>query len=175
MGFHGHVFISGQTFTGKSTFAREVYAKRYLESGINVLILDPNFDNWPCTWKTDNFDKFYHAARSSQSCLLIVDEGSESLDWYDERSNWLVKRSRHYGHRVVICSQRPADVSMNIRSQMSVAHAFYQNTENDAKAVARMTGIDYRKILSLPFYHCYTWEARKGAEPPRLQRLKIAA
>ena len=173
MAFEGHIGIFGQTFTGKSYLGKKLYAERYLKAGINVLVLDANYDEWPCTWKTDDFEEFYRAARLNPSSFCIIDEGAETLDWYDERANWFANRSRHFGNRCLFVTQRPAGFSTNIRGQISVVHCFFLNQKRDAQACEEISGIPWRLPLALPFYQFYTWKAREGRKPPVLQSLKV--
>lgn len=54
---------------------------------------------------------------NSPPYLLVVDEGTLSLDKFDTDQYWLTKSSRHYGHATIIIGHNWTDIAKQIRTQ----------------------------------------------------------
>lgn len=167
MSFTGHIGVFGQTGTGKTTLVN-AYCNQYKRNGINVVVLDPNFDINPYDFRTDKFDDFINVVKNSQQCLIVVDESGDNLRWGDDRVSWLGKKSRHWGHRLLLSSQRPVDITTQVRSQLGVIHAFYL-LEKDAKAVNEVSSIPWRNIVALSRYEFYTYRRFKKLKKQKLK------
>lgn len=168
MSFNGHIGVFGQTGTGKTVLLRE-YCKLAKSAGFSVLALDNNFDIDPVDWRTDDIYEFIDVLKKSRNCFGIVDEGSQTVRWGDSRISWLGKTSRHFGHRLVFSSQRPVDITLDIRSQCGKIHAFFV-LEADAKAISEVSQIPWREIGKLEPFQFITWERFKGI---KYQKLKL--
>ncbi len=133
-----HNLVVGISGSGKSTLAF-VLADGHAKRGDQVLVLDPNRDNWP----TDDryiFDdplRFLQVAKQSQRCALFIDEAGEVIGRgkHAREMQWITTRSRHWGHRVYLICQRATQVELNIRSQCTTGYVFRQSP-GDSRALA---------------------------------------
>jgi len=136
-----HEFITGQTMSGKSTLAR-LKIPPYLRAGVPVAVYSPvePANVWPegCNvfihWH--DFLKFVLSPAMSNGGLLVVDEADTVLAQGDRRNWWVGTRSRHYGFKSLIITQRPTLVAPTVRGQCAECYAFNLSAE-DAKQLAR--------------------------------------
>lgn len=131
-----HSLIVGITKSGKSTLARSL-ALDYLSRDIGVLVLDPNNDNWPCSFKTTDPIKFLAVAKKSKRCALFIDEAGEMVGKGKSATGmiWITSRARHWGHCTYLIAQRAQMVELNVRAQCSTAYVFKQSA-TDAKLLS---------------------------------------
>jgi DNA helicase HerA-like ATPase len=133
-----HNLIVGIGGSGKSTLAR-VLASGFRNRQEEVLVLDPNKDEWP-TEERYIFDdplRFLKLAKKSQRCALFIDEAGEVIGRgkHAREMQWITTRSRHWGHRVFLICQRATQIELTIRSQCTTGYIFRQSP-GDSRALA---------------------------------------
>lgn len=160
-----HVLISGQTMSGKTTFARRL-AREFAEAGRGVLVLDPLYDQELqdlSDWHTDDPDKFLKVVFKNQGCLLVIDEGVSGDKKYNLSLDRLATQSRHLGHQAIFISQRPMMISKTIRAQCGTLVCF-QVCAADAKGLAE----DFNAPLlygAPSLLQGQYWKIRRFAQP----------
>lgn len=175
-----HGLIVGVTRTGK-TYLAQALARAYLRQGISVLVLDPNMDaGWPineggtagasCRLYRDAM-KFLAVCKASRRCVLMVDEGGETIGQGKLARDvvWLTTRSRHWGHRCILLSQEATLIYKPIRRQCSEAFIFRQADDNARELVGQFAEPRIMEATRLPprvFLHV------RSCEPPQLCRLE---
>lgn len=162
-----HIFVCGMTMSGKSFVAKEI-ARRVRRAGRAVLLLDPIGDvSWPCTWRTDDPERFLAKAKASQGCLLVVDEAGEALGrgLQARGMQWLVTRSRHNGHRALICAQRATQIEPIFRDNCETLLLF--SVFSDSAAIWAESFND-RELLNAPTLRQYHFYLKRRFAPARL-------
>ena len=132
----GHMLITGRTETGKTTLAKRICAE-WRARGVECIILDPMSDpEWQASFITREPEEFLHVVRNSEQCACFIDEGSETAGRYDREMHWTATQGRHWGHRFHYISQRPKQLSVNVRSNCG-QFAVFRLASEDAKELAR--------------------------------------
>lgn len=109
-----HSLICGMTTSGKSAIAK-LLADRWRKAGMTIAVLDPmRSPDWRADFLTPDPERFLLYAKSRTNCALFVDEGAAVLERAADY-NWLTTRARHWGHEAHIISQRPQDLTPQIR------------------------------------------------------------
>lgn len=106
--------------------------------------------------------------------LVAVDEADRYLPTAQGHRDGmladLVLRGRHMGCSLLLCTQRPALVGTDVRSQASRIVVFRLSAEDDIKAVTKIAP-ELRgresEIESLPRGRALVWDAEHGDWPPR--------
>lgn len=112
-----HSLILGMTESGKTTLARKL-AAYYKAQGIGVIVLDPLKDPlWQCDFITADQDEFLEVFWNSQSCMVFLDEGAESVGRYDKAMRKTATQGRHWGHCCHFITQHGTDLSPVVRGQ----------------------------------------------------------
>tara|TARA_R110000803_G_scaffold164080_1_gene227828 strand:- start:4985 stop:5497 length:513 start_codon:yes stop_codon:yes gene_type:complete len=121
-----HVVIYGQTLSGKSTLAKRL-ATKYKKEGIGVLVFDPvNDPDWPCDFKTDNWEEFLNAYWNSEKCMVFIDEAGTVCKRFAQDAIKTATMGRHRGHINHYICQRANLLDLTIRDQAS--HLFLFNS-----------------------------------------------
>lgn len=155
-----HTIITGQTGSGKSTWAKAMAARRVSQGGA-VLVLDPNFDDWGKGCKVF-WDRvvFLRAAYKARNCLLIIDEGGEALSEQQQAMKSLATRSRHLGHDAVFIVHRAKDIRPIYRTNAGQIFSFHGSPE-DGKILAQNWGSKFNQVSELKVGE-FIW--KKGIE-----------
>lgn len=106
--------------------------------------------------------------------LMVVDEADRFLPVAagsrDSLLQDLVLRGRHRGTSLLLCTQRPALVATDARSQAGRIVVFRLTAEDDIRAVVRIAP-ELRgresEIEQLPVGRCIVWDAMHGAWPEK--------
>ena len=167
----GHIIVAGLTESGKTTWALQFVKSLRSQFNPKVLVLDPNLDEWDCDFLTNDSEEFLTVAKQEKSCYLVVDESGESLDKWDERFNWLGTRSRHWGHKLIVITQRASLISATIRGMCSNLIVFEQNWR-DAKIWAEE--FNDKQLLSASELTDYNYILKTRGKPARFQKLDLS-
>ncbi len=105
--------------------------------------------------------------------LVAVDEADRYLPTAQGHRDGLladlVLRGRHHGTSLLLCTQRPALVGTDVRSQASRIVVFRLSSDDDIKAVVKIAP-ELRgresEIERLPVGRALVWDAEHGAWPP---------
>ena len=132
-----HMLISGQTESGKSSFARRLITDVFNPANRPVLVLDDvaGREYWGADWVTDDPVLFLKTVRDNLNCAAIVDEGGSTIGRYNTEMEQLATKMRHLGHNCVFISQRPVLLPKTIRTQCGAAVVF-NSCAADCKALA---------------------------------------
>jgi hypothetical protein len=147
-----HVAYVGPTESGK-TIAAASDAAGYMRQGFSVLVCDPLFSSWDCTWQTGDLEEFVAFAKKCRRCALFVDEAGMSKVRQTAAADWLFSTARHWGHRTHVLCQGGKQLDPHQRGQCSTLKIF-----NCSAAVSEMWAecFNDRGILlasSLPAFH----------------------
>ncbi len=162
----GHIATCGGTESGKSNSAKFI-AKLAYDAKTPVLVCDPFlYNDWPCDWITANPEKFLTKARQSTGCLLVVDECGEMIgrSGLAEQMKWLVRASRHQGHKVVLAMHRATDVLPTFRDNVSNLLLF--NVAADSAQIWAETFLD-RALLRAPDLPQFHFALKRRFQPAR--------
>jgi len=139
-----HSLIAGMTCCGKSSVAKLLiprWRKRtWNGKPYRIALLDPLRDpSWPladgdCAFT--NADQFLLYCKSSidKPLAIFVDEGAQTLARGVDY-NWLTTQARHWGHESHIISQRPTDLTPQVRGNCEWLYLF-QTDCNAAKLLS---------------------------------------
>ncbi len=110
---------------GKTTLAKSLAAS-FRASGVNVLVCDPLFDEWPATWQTTKIQDLIAAAKKSRRCALFVDEAGVTVRRGRDAPDveWLFTTARHWGHVTHVLSQGGTQLTPTMRAQCSRVYLF---------------------------------------------------
>ena len=170
-----HAFITGQTMMGKSTLGRKMMLP-YLSQKIPVAVYSPvepanRWDERAFVF-ADFYDFLVFVRKHMKGGgLLVIDEADTVLSQGDRANWWIATRSRHFGFRALILTQRPALVAPTVRGQCGECYAF-NVADEDAKLLAR----DYSspglkeapKLLQGQYIMAYLKDGRKVTEVYRV-------
>ena len=99
-------------------------------------MLDPLLDpGWNADFITGNQEKFLDAVWNNQDCAIFIDEGGETIGRYNKVMDRVATKGRHWGHKCYFITQRPKQISTNIRAQCSELVIFKQSL-NDTRDLA---------------------------------------
>lgn len=137
-----HTAFYGRTRSGK-TFAAQQVAKAWVKNGGACLVLDHKRQPWPSRWVFSDPASFLAAAKASENCLLVIDEGWNVFTSRREdlENQWLANESRHQGHTLIMGSQRPNQVLPSVRACFDQAFCFSLLLK-DAKEVCSDFGFE---------------------------------
>lgn len=134
------------TGSGKTTLAKRLIPE-YRKAGTPAIILDPMRDpHWGITeqdFQTHEPEIFLTKMYQSRRCALFVDEGGESIGRYSREMGVVTTRSRHFGHKTHIITQRPSQIDRTVRDQCTELYLFRVGFQ-DAKTLAEEFG--YQEI-----------------------------
>ena len=165
-----HMLIVGTTESGKSMLAKDI-ARRWTRAGGTAFVLDPLLHTWEATEVTADGDRFLALATSHQSCLLVVDEGAETIGRYAGEMRWLATRSRHYGHTAVFVTQRATDVDRTVRDQCRHIAVFAVSAYDVALLVREFPQAGLERAVGLAQHH-YFFASRFGGRAVERNILK---
>lgn len=139
------------TGSGKTTLA--VWLAKTCRSPI--LVFDPFKDRrWPRrATVTDDKDEFLRIAAASRGCLVIADESSMLVGQFDRESHWLGTQARHLGHSVLFISQRPQQISPNVRGQCEAASVFGMAATDGEIIGKEFNAQEFEACGTLPKWH----------------------
>jgi hypothetical protein len=125
--------------SGKSTLGR-LLMQPYLNAKLPVAVYSPVEP--PTKWDEraavfDNFFGFLNHVRTKmpEGGLLVIDEADTVLAQGDRENWWVGTRSRHFGFRVIILTQRPTLVAPTVRGQCGDCFLFNIGAK-DSRAMA---------------------------------------
>lgn len=166
-----HVLLLGTTESGKTTCGKRL-AKRWIDQGVNVLVLDPlNDPGWkdgyvetedgPQIFQTSDADQFMEAFWASRSCAVFIDEAGDSVGKYDTVMQRTATKGRHWGHSVHFLTQRGTQIAVTVRDQCTRMFLF-RTGPKDSKTHAEEWGQpELLNAVHLP-KGCYYYVTRFG-------------
>lgn len=174
-----HILILGTTESGKTTCGKRL-ASRWLDNGVDVIVLDPlNDPGWipegfaqsdgfyretedgPGIFQTSDVDEFLSAFWASRSCAVFIDEAGDAVGRYDAVMQKTATRGRHWGHSVHFLTQRGSQIAVTVRDQCTRMFLF-RTGPRDAKTHAEEWALD--ELLEAPRLPkgCYFYVTRFG-------------
>lgn len=141
-----HVLILGTTESGKTTCGKRL-AHKWVESGVNVLVLDPlNDPGWQIhltepegeearIFQTSDPEEFLSVFWESRRCAVFIDEAGDAVGKYDTVMQKTATRGRHWGHSVHFLTQRGTQIAVTVRDQCTRMFLF-RTGPRDAKTHA---------------------------------------
>jgi hypothetical protein len=121
-----HSMVVGGTMSGKTTLLRTM-VRHARKAGRAVFVCDPNMEpGWHANFRTPNPDQLLAKLMASSGCLAICEEGGSYLTNTAPAMayRWLVMRSRHLGHKVVISATKGALIPPVYRQNCGTIHLF---------------------------------------------------
>lgn len=134
-----HTLVTGKTDSGKSTIVKRLIRDKFKRSGLyrKILALDCKADpDFLADFSTDDPDEFLDVCESEEDCLVVVDEGGESIGAYAGPIRKIATMHRGLGHQAIFITQRAAMLDKTMREQCSNLFCFRQSLE-DAKELCR--------------------------------------
>ncbi len=150
-----HCLILGMTSSGKTTLAKKLILQAR-DRGIMSIVLDPLCDpGFGGDYQTDDPAEFLKIVWNSRSCLIVVDEGSESIGRYESPIIKLATKGRHWGHKCVFLSQRAMQINKTVRDQCTDL-ALFTSSSSDGKLLSdEFNSPELRNCSSLAKGHYY--------------------
>lgn len=129
--------IFGPKLSGKTTLAKKISAQFWREQQMRTLVLDPLQDDWgEHAAVFYNEEKFWKAVWAVQSCVVIVDEASETIN-RDKKLIPVFTRMRHNNHRLIVIGHSGTNLLPIMREQIDTVFLFRQS-EKAAKCWAEV-------------------------------------
>ncbi len=124
-----HTLVVGVTRAGKTTLLKKI-AKQHVKNGYTVLVLTAVYEPWgDGVMVFDNQDEFLKVFWSSQKCIVIIDEGMETMGRYNEAMAATTTRGGHWGHSVYVAGQSATQINPTVRGQCAQLYCFAQGTK----------------------------------------------
>lgn len=125
------------TESGKTTLAKRLINSARNSSGMKSIVLDPLRDPaFNADFQTADPDEFLERVFNSESCLVVVDEGAQMIGRYEGPMLKLATMGRHWGHTCIFLSQRPMQINLTVRNQLS-AVALFCSSFDDGKTMSK--------------------------------------
>ncbi len=170
--------VVGRRGYGKSYYASQVLktwdTKRFGDSyAVDPVTPDPPPPDYPAHWAT-LWAPAPPAELRAGVGLLVVDEADRYLPTSQGARNSLLQdlvlRGRHRGTSLMLCTQRPALVGYDVRSQANRVVIFRLTAEEDIKAIVsvcpELRGRE-SEISALPVGRAIVWDDKNGVWPEK--------
>jgi len=153
-----HVLITGVTESGKTTLAKSL-CHAYSRRGIQTIVLDPLSDpGWHSNFSGTDPVAFLDIVRRSRSCAVFIDESGEMIGHYNDEMFWLATRARHYGHNCHFITQRPAQISPNVRNQCTRLYLFTSSRDDTILLSKEWNKPELLEANMLKQFECFSVE-----------------
>ena len=167
---------------GRRGYGKSYYAKQVLRSwprdlgptyAVDPVTPDPPPPDYPAHW-AQLWAPAPPAELPAGVSLLVVDEADRYLPTAqglrDGLLQDLVLRGRHRGTSLLLCTQRPALVGYDVRSQANRVVVFRLTADEDIKALVsvcpELRGRE-DEIRALPVGRAIVWDDKHGVWPPK--------
>lgn len=128
------------TLAGKSTTLKQLI-KDFKAKGVKAIVfdpfckVDPGFKEAGAAFVTDNKELFLKTVWNSKGCLVICDEGGETVGRNDTSTQDLFTKGRHNFHIIAVGCQRLTQIPPICRDQCTKLFLFTSSYE-DGKILA---------------------------------------
>lgn len=126
----------------------------------------------------DAIEQFFDFVYRRGNTRLVVDEVTSVSDQYffPDRYRDVLARGREFNISVLNCTQRPAEIPMQVLSESEYFYMFWLKLEQDRKRMHTVTGIEEEYLMSLPKHQFYyaTLQDIKGPLRVKLNEKKAA-
>jgi hypothetical protein len=167
------VLVVGRRGYGKSYYARYVLQswRDGATHAIDPVSPTPPTADYPAYWAT-TWSTVTPANLPPQTSLVVVDEADRYLPAAQGKRDGLLEdlvlRGRHRGVSLLLCTQRPALVGYDVRSQANRIVIFRLTAEEDIKSIVsvcpELRGRE-DEIRSLPVGKALVWDDKNGVWP----------
>lgn len=166
--------VVGRRGYGKSYYAKQVL-RTWSEGGttfaVDPVTPDPPPPDYPAHWAT-MWSPLTPPALPAGVSLVVVDEADRFLPAAQGKRDGLLEdlvlRGRHRGTSLLLCTQRPALVGYDVRSQANRIVVFRLTAEEDLKAIVsvcpELRGRE-DEIRALPVGRAIVWDDKNGVWP----------
>lgn len=120
-----------------------------------VLVLDPMFDEWECSYKSADQDEFLQTFWASRCCDVFIDEAGDSIGQYDRAMFKTATKGRHWGHNCHFITQRGAQLSPTVRTQCHNLFLFAMAREDTKILALEWNKPELMEAASLPAGQCF--------------------
>ncbi len=117
-----HTLVTGKTDCGKSEMVKRLIREKLKPSGLyqQILVLDEKLDpGFLADFLTDDPKEFLDVAEGLRNCLIIIDEGAETVGQYAGALRKLATMYRGLGHQAFFITQRAPTFDKTMREQCS--------------------------------------------------------
>lgn len=169
------VLVVGRRGYGKSYYARYVLSSWQLgpTHAIDPVSPTPPTSEYPA-YHASTWSSFTPAELPRGTSLVVVDEADRYLPTAQGKRDGLLEdlvlRGRHRGVSLLLCTQRPALVGYDVRSQANRIVIFRLTAEEDIKAIIsvcpELRGRE-DEIRALPVGKALVWDDKNGVWPTK--------
>ena len=134
-----HTLVTGKTDTGKTTIVKRLIRDKFKRSGKykKIFVLDAKLDpGFLADFITADPEEFLQVVEGETDCLLIVDEGGETIGAYAGSIRRVATMHRGLGHQAFFITQRAQMFDKTMREQCSNLICFRQSLE-DGRELSR--------------------------------------
>ena len=165
------VGVFGQTDCGKSSVLKFLVKQLCEREGKIALVLDINRDDWgPHSVVTANFEKFDRVVWNVQGLVVVIDEGTETIDRGHDKTKYFT-RIRHQLHHFFYAAHDGTTLLPRQRNQLSEVYQF-QCTPEQAELWRNRFADD--AMRAAPSLGEYEFLHKKAFQPVRRQHLTLA-
>lgn len=158
-----HTLVVGRTNSGKTWICKKLAAK-FKKQGYKILVLDPMGSGWDCDFITADPKAFLNMVWKSENCILFVDEGGQTIGRFNAEMDRLATQSRHFGHKCFFITQRPKQLSTNVREQCSELITFKQSLSTTKDLADEFVNEDINNAHTLRKCH-FIWHTDDDDNP----------
>jgi hypothetical protein len=163
--------IFGPKLSGKTTLAKRLSSLYWHSFNQRTLCLDINMEPWGgWVMATDDDAKFWELVWNTKESLIIVDEGSTTIN-RDKELIPVFTRLRHLHHRLIVVGHSGTDLLPAMRRQLDTLYLFRQPKK--AAEVWSYEFADERILTAAELSQFEFLACRIYSEPVRM-KLKLA-
>lgn len=165
-----HEIVIGTTLSGKSYLVKR-RAFDFHKAGHPVFVFDGLGASWDfADFQTDDPEEFLQVLLANDGGLIVIDDPGGVINKYDQQQDWYGTKSRHFGYKCIISTQRGAQISKTLKTQATTLYLFSTNID-DAKEWAKEFGFkELENAVNLPQY-CY-YKVGRFNKDSKIYRLK---
>jgi Ni2+-binding GTPase involved in maturation of urease and hydrogenase len=164
--------VFGPSLCGKTTLVKAIAKEYQGKYRLRTIVLDPNLDrDWGQLATVTNDEKaFWQTIWGTKSCLVIVEESSETISRNKELIG-VFTRLRHLQHKLIVVGHTGMSLLPVMRDQIDTLYLFLQSEKSAKKWCEDFCD---QRLMEATRLNQYEFIRKEKFQPPRKMRLTIS-